>query len=958
MWTEIEILYHVGLAISFSPIVICFCWATLASIRAVASFFRSVSEVRARKKLTNDFMIAREAVVHKYLTVIDTYYVDVGPLSKQDEKQEKLVNLSFVSEEKTKNGDELLNSQRNDTVKVPSKANQNRRRHLRNASHDSKFSASLFSFLPIKSLYESSSDNDLAPFNNSSYTVPTGKLETPERDDRPPLTPSSVCSDTTEFNSPKYNSEIDPENAPICESSHRPLNDVFSWVVGKKAPPSPSTFSVKKFKKKKEQDREDRKQIVENRRGQPMAPLLLPASGINAESEVHKLSSNGSTHLVFEEHKTRGLDGEKSTANITPVQCKTSPNKNSSQPSSSSFLSMPKPKENLNSKIYASAFSSSNFDNRQDPFFLQTPGTNGFESKFVYNKKERSGLNFIKGVGNDNDMTAIQIVDAVSNGKICPVSLVVKCARKCVKYGRGPRWNKNSDWAKSCANSFNKVKESNKDQFINGNYIFQEFYDEAFESAKKLAPKKERPRVSNITKFFDAVSSIKDHKPDPENKDENSGKAMLGVPICISAVIPVKNGFFLKGSKRCCLVKANSYDNDALIVQTIRNAGALPILSSHVSDFYSFLSMEKKSRKSIYHRKKISPCSGDAALVAMKCVPLAVSVDFCGSLLISAAWEGIVGFKPTPSRITKKNTKFYESNMTICSEASIGTFSRTVGDCELFLRTVCVEEVFNKDIHRICPIKFNQNCSRGEDDKMKIGYILSFALEPCHAAKRGLFESVAALTNAKHECVPFVPPINVERMGKLLKLLEILAGLCKHGGFGSVGDTDTEFHGHAMFQTLKLLLDFSTQQTSNGDIRFFTDKSFISSWETCSDLLNKMRKEWAKEFEICGFDAVIFPSLPIPTCPIEMNTENFNLIFHSMLISSFLLWPAGVVPVTVVGKSETDCSLENDTSKFSLNHVSEGLPITLTVMTKAYQDEKCLLLMKEIERHSFGSKIC
>ena len=45
---------------------------------------------------------------------------------------------------------------------------------------------------------------------------------------------------------------------------------------------------------------------------------------------------------------------------------------------------------------------------------------------------------------------------------------------------------------------------------------------------------------------------------------------------------------------------------------------------------------------------------GDAALVAMRCVPLAIGTDVAGSLRGPASFCGIVGFKPTSLRLTKK----------------------------------------------------------------------------------------------------------------------------------------------------------------------------------------------------------------------------------------------------------------------------------------------------------------
>jgi hypothetical protein len=45
---------------------------------------------------------------------------------------------------------------------------------------------------------------------------------------------------------------------------------------------------------------------------------------------------------------------------------------------------------------------------------------------------------------------------------------------------------------------------------------------------------------------------------------------------------------------------------------------------------------------------------GGGALVAMRCVPLAIGGDVAGSIRIPAAFCGVIGFKPTLNRLSQK----------------------------------------------------------------------------------------------------------------------------------------------------------------------------------------------------------------------------------------------------------------------------------------------------------------
>ena len=47
---------------------------------------------------------------------------------------------------------------------------------------------------------------------------------------------------------------------------------------------------------------------------------------------------------------------------------------------------------------------------------------------------------------------------------------------------------------------------------------------------------------------------------------------------------------------------------------------------------------------------------GDAALVAMGCVPLAAASDVAGSIRIPACFSGVVGFKPTSTRLSGRGS--------------------------------------------------------------------------------------------------------------------------------------------------------------------------------------------------------------------------------------------------------------------------------------------------------------
>ena len=131
---------------------------------------------------------------------------------------------------------------------------------------------------------------------------------------------------------------------------------------------------------------------------------------------------------------------------------------------------------------------------------------------------------------------------------------------------------------------------------------------------------------------------------------------MLGVPISIKESLSVKGAAATAGViwrlKHPCT-------EDSLMVRLLRNAGAVIMCTGNVPQ----LLMMPECNNNIWGRArnpwnlKRTPggsSGGDAALVAMRCVPLAIGTDVAGSLRGPASFCGIVGFKPTSLRLTKK----------------------------------------------------------------------------------------------------------------------------------------------------------------------------------------------------------------------------------------------------------------------------------------------------------------
>lgn len=93
----------------------------------------------------------------------------------------------------------------------------------------------------------------------------------------------------------------------------------------------------------------------------------------------------------------------------------------------------------------------------------------------------------------------------------------------------------------------------------------------------------------------------------------------------------------------------------------------------------------------------------------------------------------------------------------IAIPATVGPVGRSVDDCALFMKAACVPEMFDTDLN--VPRLLFDDAAYQSTKRLKFGYFFSDCwFEPCATAKRGLQETIDALTKAGHECVRFDPP--------------------------------------------------------------------------------------------------------------------------------------------------------------------------------------------------------
>lgn len=167
-------------------------------------------------------------------------------------------------------------------------------------------------------------------------------------------------------------------------------------------------------------------------------------------------------------------------------------------------------------------------------------------------------------------------------------------------------------------------------------------------------------RIATIDHAGPNLQSVLSLNPDALDiaktlENEETERSLLhGVPVLIKDNVETKDMPTTAGSYT---LKENDTGRDSPLVKSLREAGAVILGKSNLSQWANFRSTNSTSGWSALgaqtknpHALNRSPCgssSGSGAAVAAGIVPAAIGTETNGSIICPASMNGIVGFKPT-----------------------------------------------------------------------------------------------------------------------------------------------------------------------------------------------------------------------------------------------------------------------------------------------------------------------
>ncbi|KLO19358.1 general amidase [Schizopora paradoxa] len=430
-----------------------------------------------------------------------------------------------------------------------------------------------------------------------------------------------------------------------------------------------------------------------------------------------------------------------------------------------------------------------------------------------------------------------------------------------------------------------------------------------------------------------------------------------GLPVSLKDQIQVKG---LEATLGYASWVGKYSDRDAVIVQILLEAGAVPFVKTNVPQTMIWAETNNLlfGRTVNPHNRKLTAggsSGGEGALLAMKGSPLGVGTDVGGSVRIPAGFVGIYSLRPSYNRVpyagaVTTTTEGEESNPTV-----LGPMSRSLSGIKAFMKVVTAAKPWDRDPLAIKK-EWDSDAYALADHGGEGGKNLVFAvmwdngqIVPHPPVRRALEETKAALIAAGHKVIDWAP-FPYERLGKNLERIWLAAGT------KFIHDIVAE-SGEPILPTMGL------NPLANGGREF---QEGISAYE-----LRQLHQEkqalkeahlvhWQETAQLTGtgraVDAIICPMAPGAAPLHGTNDEAYKSFYTSVL--SCLNYVAAVFPVTTVDpkldvrNAPHQFYNKKDQAMFQAYdpEIFKGAPIALQLVGRTLEEEAVIAMTEVVDK--------
>lgn len=465
-------------------------------------------------------------------------------------------------------------------------------------------------------------------------------------------------------------------------------------------------------------------------------------------------------------------------------------------------------------------------------------------------------------------------------------------------------------------------------------------------------------RLHAFTTVFDDEARAQATRLDDERASGSVRGPLHGVPIS------VKECFDLEGHPTTLGLRSRQSalaTRDAAMVTLLREMGAVVLGRTNLSQTMLFA----ESRNPLFGQTA-NPWSlahsaggssgGEAAAVAAGMSPLGIGTDIGGSVRSPAAVCGVCALKPTLDLLPMRGVQGVLRGQEAV-RSMIGTLTRTVDDLARVYSAFPRDRMAALD-PRVPPLPWRDP---GEVNLrgLRVGWYTDDGTLPVSASVRRAVETAADVLAAQGVTViPCTPPNVPGLVADYLGALSADGGVTLRAALGSDPPDPTLAPLLSLAKIPdrgRVVLARAASLVGQGRLGAMLDamgeKSVAELWRL-TDRLRAWRFEVLDVMDRARLDALLCPAFATPALPHGMS-KNFTLASVSALTWNAAQFPGGVVPVGRVRGDETRRAGGRDAMERHAAKVdaqSAGLPLSVQVVGRPWQEPTVLALMAAVER--------
>jgi amidase len=421
-------------------------------------------------------------------------------------------------------------------------------------------------------------------------------------------------------------------------------------------------------------------------------------------------------------------------------------------------------------------------------------------------------------------------------------------------------------------------------------------------------------RIEELNGTINAIVTINERALDDARALELRGRhnagLLYGLPVGIKDVTPVAGLRTTYGSK---LYSENVPKEDALVVQRLRDAGAIIIGKTNTPEFAAggntFNEVFGRTRNPWnLERSAGGSTGGGAAALATGMIALAEGTDLGGSLRIPASFCGVVGLRPSPGLVPTHPTDYVWDTLQVT-----GPMARTAEDVALMLQAICGPSPLSPLAQPSAGRDFVGAVERGTRHGLRVAYCRD-------VAGIGIDEGIEAVCR---EAVFGLKEAGIHVEEVYLDLAVGRAAFLALRGLWFVTQ---------MYPRLDKVDECGVNVTNNVRAGLeVTTKDLAAAEQVRGQIWHRVRRLLDR------YDNLVTPCMAVPPFPVE---QNYPETIGGEAMKTYVDWiaPTFVLSLTGLPIASVPCGLDAD-----------GLPVGLQVVGPPQGEEAVLALAAQIQ---------